>query len=215
MKITYNAPLTLTFSLLATGLFIINQLLDGSLDGILVLNGNFNSSSFAAYVSLIGHAFGHASWEHLLGNLSLLLLLGPILEEKYGAGKLGIMALLTALITSFLHILFFDHYVLGASGIVFMCIMLVSFVNVKEREVPLTFILIFLLYVGKEIYNTTQENQISEFAHILGGICGSVFGFFWSPRDKAPESTNTKESNPLDPVILPDDPFESSEKSES
>jgi hypothetical protein len=44
--------------------------------------------------------------------------------------------------------------------------------------VPLTFILILGLYLGREILGSFKSNDISEFAHIVGGFCGSLFGFF-------------------------------------
>jgi membrane associated rhomboid family serine protease len=87
------------------------------------------------------------------------------------------MMLVTALVTGLLNILFFHTGLLGASGIVFMLILLVSFTNSKSGEIPLTFILIALLFIGKEILQSLQSDQISQFAHIIGGICGSVFGF--------------------------------------
>jgi len=56
-------------------------------------------------------------------------------------------------------------------------ILLVSFTNIRNGEIPLTFILILILYLAKELISSVQANQISEFAHIAGGICGSMFGF--------------------------------------
>ena len=49
--------------------------------------------------------------------------------------------------------------------------------NVKAGQIPVTFILVAALFIGKEVLNTLQTNQISEAAHIIGGICGSLFGF--------------------------------------
>ena len=67
---------------------------------------------------------------------------------------------------------------MGASGIVFMFILLSSISNAKAKEIPLTFILIACLYVGKEIITAaTATDNVSHFAHIIGGVCGGVFGF--------------------------------------
>jgi membrane associated rhomboid family serine protease len=112
-----------------------------------------------------------------LGNLTFILLLGPVLEEKYGWRQLLIMIILTALVTGLLNALIFHDGLWGASGIVFMLVMLISFVNVQAGKIPITFILILLLFVGKEIYNSFQADNISQFAHIIGGLCGSMFGF--------------------------------------
>jgi hypothetical protein len=88
------------------------------------------------------------------------------------------MISITALITGALNILLFPKALLGASGVVFMMILLASFTNFKKGEIPLSFILVLILYLGREILNSFSANSISEFAHIAGGFCGSLFGFF-------------------------------------
>jgi membrane associated rhomboid family serine protease len=87
------------------------------------------------------------------------------------------MILITALITGLLNALLSPAALLGASGVTFMMILLVSFTNIRNGEIPLTFILILILYLAQELINSFQENQISELAHIVGGACGSLFGF--------------------------------------
>ena len=66
-----------------------------------------------------------------------------------------------------------------------MMIILVSFTNVRNGEIPLTFILILVLYLLKELVLIRGADDVSQTAHILGGICGSMFGF---TRRGAPES---------------------------
>jgi membrane associated rhomboid family serine protease len=129
------------------------------------------------YLRLFSHPIGHAGWGHLFGNFSLILLLGPLIEEKYGSSTLLIMMLLTALATSILNILFLTTGLRGASGIVFMLIVLSSITNIKSGKIPLTFILVVLIYIGNEFMSSLKADNISQFAHIIGGICGSVFGF--------------------------------------
>jgi membrane associated rhomboid family serine protease len=111
-----------------------------------------------------------------MGNLSFILLLGPIMEEKYGSRAILIMILVTAFITGVLNTLIFDTSLVGASGIVFMMILLSSFTNIREKEIPLTFILVTAIFVSNELVNIFKDNNISEFAHLMGGGCGSIFG---------------------------------------
>ena len=59
-----------------------------------------------------------------------------------------------------------------------MMILLASFTNHEKNDVPLTFILIVILYLGREILNAFKGDDISQFAHLAGGLCGSLFGFF-------------------------------------
>ena len=93
------------------------------------------------------------------------------------------MILITGLITGLINVMFFDTGLLGASGIVFMLILLVSFTNVKRGELPITFILVALLFVGKEVLHSLQADQVSQMAHIIGGACGSLFGFIGKSKD--------------------------------
>lgn len=175
--IRYNSPVILTFALVASVLYFINDAAGRSLDYILVLSPDFDSTNPRDYLTLLTYPLGHSDVNHLLSNMTFVLLLGPIIEEKYGSINLLFMMIVTAIVTGILNRMFFDTGLLGASGIVFMFIILVSFTNVQHGGIPLTFLLVVVLFIGKEIVKSFDENQISEFAHIAGGITGSLFGF--------------------------------------
>ena len=144
--------------------------------------GNFSPSSLRNWVTLLTHVAGHSGWNHLFGNFSLILLIGPMLEENYGSLALLAMIVITALVTGILNVILFPTALMGASGVVFMMILLASFTNYTRGEIPLTFILVLVLYMGDQIIKSFSTNNISYFAHIAGGFCGSLFGFFISPR---------------------------------
>lgn len=183
MKISFNSPAILFFTLLATGILIVDQwIAHGLIANYFTNTGRFDFGSVLDYFRLFSHALGHANWEHLVGNFSFILLIGPILEEKYGSRNLAIMMFLTALVTGILNNIFADVGLLGASGIVFMMILLGSLVNLRKGAIPLTFILIVLLYLGREVYDAFSSDHISQFAHILGGLCGMVFGFMFGGK---------------------------------
>lgn len=176
MKITFNSPFVLIFVLISVLCLVVQTQLGAPLR-MNVLQGHFDFRNWQDYVSLVGHAFGHADTGHLLGNLSILLLIGPVLENDYGTKKLMIFCLITCLVISVVHIAFWEHSLMGASGIVFMMIVLVSLDGSKKREIPMTFLLIVLLFIGQEIWNAFQDDQVSQFAHILGGATGAVLGY--------------------------------------
>jgi membrane associated rhomboid family serine protease len=177
LRIKFNAPVTLYFSLLCAAILVFNKsTLDATLP-FFVVGNSLDIQNPVSVFTLFSHVLGHANWSHLMGNLTFILLVGPIVEEKYGSKRMVIMIVLTALITGILNILFFNSGLLGASGVVFMLILLSSFTNVKSGEIPITFILVALLFLGKEILDSIQNDNISQFAHIIGGICGSFFGF--------------------------------------
>lgn len=177
MKLRYNSPVILTFALICALAFFLNKGMAGALSNILAVGTSINWSDPLSIITLVTHCIGHSSVDHLLGNMTFVLLLGPIVEEKYGSRSTIIMILATALITGILNISFFNTGLLGASGIVFMLILLVSFTNVKSGEIPITFILVALLFVGKEVWQSLGADNVSQFAHIIGGVCGSIFGY--------------------------------------
>ncbi|MFP4113051.1 MAG: rhomboid family intramembrane serine protease [Spirochaetota bacterium] len=185
MRITYNAPVTLTFAILSSVILLADQLSGiGLTERYFAVGGEMNPANLLDYVRLVTHVVGHANWGHLVSNFAFILLLGPILEEKYGSTTLLLMMLVTALVTGLLNVLLFSTGLLGASGIVFMMILLGSFTNFRKGEIPLTFILVVLLYLARELVTAFQADTISQFAHIAGGFCGSMFGFL-KPRESA------------------------------
>lgn len=186
MKLQYNAPVTLTFALLcclATGLIIINPTTFMPWFSV-SMKWAFNSPVW--YLSLFTHVLGHADVSHLMANMPYILLLGPVLEEKYGGGHLLLMIAATALIAALLNQAFFNTGLLGASGIVFMMILLTSVGTRKKGYIPITFLAVSLIYLGGEIVSMLEEDSISQFAHLLGGICGSIFGFAMGPTKEEP-----------------------------
>lgn len=121
---------------------------------------------------------GHADFNHFLGNMLLLLVVGPPLEEKYGSRALLAGILFTALVSGILQFILFPHTaLLGASGIVFMLIMLASVSGMRGGKIPLTLLLVGALYLGQEIYSIVFVNDsVANFMHIVGGVCGTGFG---------------------------------------
>jgi membrane associated rhomboid family serine protease len=142
----------------------------------------FHAGSFKNWITVFTHVMGHASWSHLINNFMLILLIGPMLEESYGSKDLLIMILITAFATGILNVFLFQSYLMGASGIAFMMILLSSFTNFSKGEIPLTFIFMLVLYMGVQLLSSFNNDNISHFAHIIGGLCGSFFGFLGQGR---------------------------------
>jgi membrane associated rhomboid family serine protease len=177
MRISYNAPVTLTFTLLCLAVTILGMVSKEAMDSFFSVRPGMNMANPVSWLRLFSHPLGHAGWEHVSGNLLFILLLGPVLEEKYGSTRMLTMMLITALVTSLAVIFAFKVTLVGASGIVFMLILLSSLVNFKSGEIPLTFVLIAILFFGREIFSSLKADNISQAAHIIGGVCGSLFGF--------------------------------------
>lgn len=177
-KIEYNSPVVLTFSILAVLIFFIDQLLPlHIISNFFAYRGRF--FSLLGLFTLLSYPLGHASIDHLLGNITLILLIGPMLEEKYSSKIMLILILVTTVVTGIVQAFVFNGGILGASGIVFMMIILTSFTNMKDNKIPLTFIFIAILFLAKEVYNGLfVENNISELGHILGAVIGMGYIYF-------------------------------------
>ena len=177
--LSYNSVIILSFFFISLFALILNYLTKGKSN--ILLFSSYRSSIFnpLTYLRLITHIFGHASWSHFMNNFLYILLIGPMIEEKYGSINLIIMILSTAVITGILNTLFSKKRILGASGIVFMLIVLSSFVNITVGKIPVTLILICIFYVVNEIISGIfKKDDISHIGHLIGAVCGFVFGFY-------------------------------------
>lgn len=182
-KIQYNSPVVLTFVLLSLVALLIDWSTGGAANWLLFSVYPCSWADPLGYVRLFGHVLGHVSFDHYAGNMILLLLLGPILEEKYGSKALLLMIGGVALVTGLADILFMHVILLGASGVVFMAIILASAVSADRGRIPLTFLIVICVYIGKEIADgILAQDGISHAAHIIGGVCGGGFGMLFNSR---------------------------------
>ncbi len=182
--ISYNSPVVLTFTAISLLALLLAKITGGA-STYAVFSVYRSRISPLFFLRLIGHTMGHANWTHFAGNMMLFLLLGPILEDKYGSRKMAVMIAVTAVATGIFHLVAAPgSALLGASGIVFMMIILSSVSCVKDDKIPLTVILIVIIYLGAEIVDGlfTKDN-VSQLTHVIGGVCGGVFGVvYWKDK---------------------------------
>lgn len=178
LRIRYNSPVILSFAFLCVIILIVNQITGGASNNLLFITRRGSILSPLTWLRFFTHVLGHASWEHLVGNMMLFIVLGSTLEEKYGSANIVIVIASTAFITGVMNAIIGSYGLLGASGIVFAFIILASMTSFQQGEIPLTLILVVVLYIGKEVFNglLTRDN-ISQMAHIVGGLCGGAFGY--------------------------------------
>ncbi len=182
-KLHYNSPVILTFFFLSLAALALGELTQG-------WTTRYLFSVYRAPLSplfllrLFGHVLGHSSYQHFAGNMVLLLVVGPPMEEKYGSRPLLAGILLTALISGALQCLFFPHSaLLGASGVVFLLILLSSLAGMKAGSIPLTLVLVAVIYLGQEIWSALfLRDNVAHFMHLIGGLCGTAFGFLAAGR---------------------------------
>lgn len=179
LKVSFNSPVVLTFSIICLAALLLNYLTKGWANRTLFSVYRSSFLNPLTYFRVLGHVFGHADWEHFLGNITLILVVGPLLEEKYGSWNMGAIMLSTALVTGLVHILFFPNVMLlGASGIVFAFILLSSITSIRDGSIPMTFILVAVIYIGEQVFQGLfVKSNISNLTHIIGGILGAAFGY--------------------------------------
>lgn len=184
-KITFNSPVILSFVVICFAVMILNYVTGGASNRMVFVTYHSSLASPLTYVRLFTHVLGHSGWEHFIGNMAYLLLLGPMLEEKYGSGKVLQVIVITAFVTGVINYVFFwDVALCGASGICFAFILLSSFTGSREGEIPLTVILVAAIYLGQQIYDgIAVKDDISNMAHVIGGITGGVIGFSLNKKD--------------------------------
>ena len=187
IRLSMNSPAILIFVAACVIARLIADLTDGRSNTAVFSVYRSSWADPLTYVRLFGHVIGHADWNHLFGNMMYILILGPMIEEKYGTSNTVFVMAVTALVTGLVNILLFpDTILLGASGIVFALIMMASITTVKDDgRIPVTFILVALLYIGQQVYQgISQKDNISQLTHIVGGIVGSALAFIMQKSRK-------------------------------
>ena len=156
--IRFNAPVILSFALLSLIALLLSNWTNGAATTQYFSVYRSSLADPLTYVRFFGHVLGHSGYDHYMGNMLLLL---------------------TALVTGLVNFIFFPHTaLLGASGVVFMMIVLSSFTAARKGEIPVTLILVVIFYLGGEIMDGLfKQDNVSQIAHIVGGLCGLVFGF--------------------------------------
>ena len=166
LKISFNSPVILSFAILCFLAVILNFITRGFANQVFFSVYRSSLLNPLAYVRFFGHVLGHAGWSHFFGNITLILVVGPLLEEKYGSANLLFVILATALTTGIVHVVFFPGIMLlGASGVVFALILL-------------SFILVAVIYIGQQVYEGIfVQDNVSNLTHILGGLVGAALGY--------------------------------------
>ena len=164
IRVHYNSPVILTFTAISLAALILNLITGGRSNRILFSVYRASLLSPLTWLRLFTHVLGHSGYQHFIGNILMFLVVGPPMEEKYGSKKLLLAILVTAAITGIVEMVFFPGYALmGASGIVFMLIVLSSLSGMRDGRIPLTLILVVVLFLGQEIINMiTVRDNISQ-----------------------------------------------------
>ena len=186
IKFDYNSTVIITYLLISIGAWLLNILTRGKSNKLLFESYRSSPLNPMTYIRMFTHAIGHRDWDHLVGNFLSILLIGPMIEEKYGSINLTVMFLITSLVIALFNIIFNNYAILGASGNVYMLIVLSSFSNIQEGKIPITVVLICIFYVIGEFKKTITERKSKVYhdGHLIGALCGLLFGIFFLTHTK-------------------------------
>lgn len=181
IQLDYNSPVILSYLVLSLGACFLNFLTRGKTNRLFFSCYRSSPWNPLTYLRLFSHCIGHHDIHHLIHNFLFILLIGPMIEEKYGSSNLIMMFLITSFIIALWNLLFHNYRVLGASGNVYLLIVLSSFVNITEGKIPLTLILIFIFYILSEMKSNLVEGnkKVYHTGHLIGAFLGLLFGFYF------------------------------------
>lgn len=174
----YNSHVILTYFFLSLIALLLKKITNNK-SNKLFSSGRDSIFNPMTYIRMFTHILGHNNYNHFKNNFLYILLIGPMIEEKYGSINILIMILITSFITAIINIIISKKQILGASGIVYMLILLSSLVNIEAGKIPITLILIFIFYIVTEIKDGLfKKDNISHLSHLIGAITGFIYGFY-------------------------------------
>ncbi len=184
-KIELNAPVIVWYTVISFVVLLLGYATGHtSTDALFTCFRGGGVSDPMMYIRLVTYVFGHSDFSHYVNNFFLIMLLGPMLEEKYKSKQLLLMMFITTLVGSVANVLLTVDGLRGASGIAFMFIILCSCTTVQSGKIPLTLVLVVAIYIGQEIVTgVTANDNISQMTHILGGVCGIGFGLYYNKKN--------------------------------
>lgn len=179
LKVSFNAPVVLGFTIICFVVLLLDRVTNGYSTKEFFSVYRSSLTNLTTYVRFLGHVVGHVDWEHFMGNIMMLLVVGPLLEEKYGSYNILFVILSTALVTGIVNFIFFPNVqLLGASGVVFAFILLSSITSINDGKMPITFILVAIIYIGEQVYSGLfVKDNVANLTHIIGGFVGTCLGY--------------------------------------
>ncbi len=177
-KIKYDSQVVLTYVLLCFGATFLCLNYDG------MLNTYFQTYRAdlwqpVTYLRFFTYIFGHDSWDMVFENALYLLLLGPMLEDKYGSKTMIVLIVVAAFVTSLLNFIFFPGAVLyGSNGIVLAFIILTAIGGLISGSFPISLVVIAIVFFRQEILqNVIRVSNMANIAPIVGSIAAVAVVF--------------------------------------
>ena len=180
-SVSFDSPVGLVLVILLVVMAIIERLVP-SIDWLFVCPckaGNsaaFDYRNVADYFRILLYPFGFSSWNQLTANLVFILLLFPKIESVFGKLFSSMLVLITVAFAGVICVCFSNSVIYGTSGIVCMLLILAIFISADKRQIPVSYILLAVIYFAREIVSIIDTNTIEVFCHFAGSLAGSLVG---------------------------------------
>lgn len=129
-------------------------------------------------LALVGYQFSHTDLDHLIGNMFLLLLIGPTCEKRLGSIRFALVYLTAGFISALGSVSLYPGSVLiGASGSISGLMAIYPFMQRTLVGLSLAgFIMGCLFYtqfnLGLASYAGLLNDSTAYMAHVAGGVAG-------------------------------------------
>ena len=136
----WNSPIILLFCVIVFFVHLGYQTeFRDFFDTLFSVPRRFEWSNPSHYLSLVLYIFGDkGTWKHISTSMLLVVIVGPIIESRFGSIQLISMIIFTAFIVGLIDVLLFRGGLYGPLCISYLFTFLATFVNVKKRDIPLT-----------------------------------------------------------------------------
>lgn len=180
-SLSFDSPITLIFAIaslcVAILMKIFPQLQNLFLCPTVHSSVNaFDPKSISSYIGLLFYALGSTNWALLSSNLVFILLLCPKVEFSFGKSILSVLMIVCCIFSGVVCICFSSESITGCSGIVCMLLILAMYSSIDKMSIPLSYILLALLYFGREFVNIVENNSLAVFCHFAGALVASLIG---------------------------------------
>lgn len=186
-RLVVNAPVLLFYVTLCVMLYPIVHYMN--LEDLLDVHSEWNANSIQCQTSVLTHILSHGSFEHVRDNLVPLLLVGPSVEHTIGSANMAWIIFLVAIVSGISHMVLVGSEgppLQGAGGIVLTCILLHSCESANRGQIPVSFLLTAILFLGDDVYHLVYSQRDLRTPLVLwtGASVGAVMGWMISREQK-------------------------------
>ena len=95
-RIKFNSPVILSFVFISLISLLLGLVTNNASTKLFFSVYRSSPINPLTYIRLFTHVLGHIDWSHYINNMLIILVVGPLLEEKYGSANIVLIIIATA-----------------------------------------------------------------------------------------------------------------------